>query len=332
MRRPLLSLTVAFLLPAVGRAADWQPLTTELLAQEKTGFGDLCGVVVDHATGQIIVNLSDRGIFTSSDRGKTWQRLGAKPFKGRTEDPGCFLLDPTGKSKKLLLPLVYGVPISFGTADQGDWRTADQASQHVDWCAADWTDPDLKFLLTLKHESGGVMMLSRDGGKTFEEVGKGFGPAWVFDAKTAVAAKLKTKDNPKGGLVRTADGGRTWQPAGDFTPGAITLPRWHDKALYWLADGSLFKTTDMALTWEKVSTVKDGRYGPVFGKDANHLFVLTGSGIMESTDGGAAWAKPITPPKEMKGVGGLTWVEYDPNADVLYIMKMGSELYALKRN
>ena len=49
--------------------------------------------------------------------------------------------------------IVYGVPISFGTSDKGDWKTIDKATVHVDWCAADWTDPEMKFLLTLKHES-----------------------------------------------------------------------------------------------------------------------------------------------------------------------------------
>jgi hypothetical protein len=331
MRIAIVSLAVVILVPAAGRAADWQPITTELLAREKTGFGGLCGVVVDHATGQIIVNLSDRGVFTSSNRGKTWERLGKEPFKGRTEDPGCFLLDPTGKTKRLLLPLVYGVPISFGSSEKGDWRTVDKKSEHVDWCAADWTDPEMKFLLALKHEAGGLMLLSRDGGKKFEEVGKGFGPAWVFDADTAIAARLKTKDNPKGGLVRTTDGGKTWSSAGEFTPSAITLPRWNDKTLYWLAEGSLYKTTDKAANWQKVSAVKDGRYGPVFGKNANHLFALSGLGIVESTDGGATWGAAISPPKEMKGLGGLTWLEYDPATDVFFIMKMGSELYALAR-
>ncbi|HEY3789905.1 MAG TPA: sialidase family protein [Urbifossiella sp.] len=331
MRTPLLSFLVTILVPIVSRAADWQPITTELLAREKTGFGGLCGVVVDHATGQIIVNLSDRGIFTSHDRGKTWERLGKEAFKGRTEDPGCFLIDPTGTTKRLLLPLVYGLPISFGNAEKGDWRTADKASVHVDWCAADWSDPDLKFLLTLKHESGGVMLRSRDGGKKFEEVGKNFGPAWVFDADTAVAAKLKTRDDPKGGLVRTTDGGKTWSDPTGFTPRAITLPRWHSKALYWLAEGALYKTTDKAATWEKLSTVKDAFFGPVFGKDAKQLFVLMNKGIIESTDGGATWSSPIAVPKGLKGVNGLAWLEYDPTADVLYVMMMSSELYALNR-
>jgi photosystem II stability/assembly factor-like uncharacterized protein len=328
MRTTLLSLLV---LSASARAADWQPITTELLKQEKTGFGGLTGVVVDHATGRLFVCLSDRGTFTSADHGKTWERLGKEPFKGRTENPGCFLLDPTGKTNKLLLPLVYGMPVGLGTAGKGDWTFADKASQHVDWCAADWTDPDMKFLLVLKHEANGLMLRSRDGGKSFDEIGKNYGPAWVFNSNTAVAGKLKTKDDPKGGIVRTTDGGKTWSPAATFTPNPIALPRWHDKSLYWLADGALHKTSDDGATWEKVGAVKDPKYGPVFGKTAKQLFVLTGAGIVESTDAGATWGDPISAPKEMRGVAGLTWVEYDPAADVLYIMKMGSELYMLKR-
>ncbi len=153
MRPAFLSLAALALFATASRAADWLPITTELLAKEKTGFGGLCGGVVDHATGQIIVNLSDRG--------------------------------------------------TLGNSDKGDWRTIDKATVHVDWCAADWTDPD--------------------------------------------------------------------------------------------------------------------------------MIVLTGAGIIESTDSGATWSSPIAAPKELKVIGGLTWLEYDPIADVLYIMKMGTELFAMQR-
>ena len=36
-------------------------------------------------------------------------------------------------------------------------------------------------------------------------------------------------------------------------------------------------------------------------------------------------------PKELKGVSPLTWLDYDPVNDVLYVMKMTSELYKLPR-
>lgn len=319
----------AILVPTLAPAqppAEWRPVTTELLAREKTGFGGLCGVAVDRRTGRLFADLSDRGVFTSADRGKTWERVAASPEKGRTETPGCLMLDPTGKTDRLLLPLVYGGPIAVGTTGPGAWRVLDKASVHVDWCAADWTDPELKFLLALKHESGGVLLRSRDGGKSFAAVGKGYGPAWVFDGATAVAAKMKSKDEPTGGAFRTTDGGNTFAPAAPFTPTA--LPRPGPDGLYWLADGALHKTADKGATWTRLGAVKDGRYGPVFGKDAKQLFVLTGAGVVESADGGATWAAPVPLPAGLKGVNPLTWLDYDPTSDTLYLMKMGTELYA----
>lgn len=330
MRLTVFAVTVLSLLPAIALAQDWQPITTELLQKEKPGYGGLSGVAVDRVNGILFVDISDRGVFRSNDQGKSWERLGNDPIKGRTETPGCLLLDPTGKTNRVVMATVYGGPIVVGNKDKGDWKTLDKATVHVDWFAVDWSDPDLKFVLALKHESGGLLLRSRDGGKSFDELGKGHGPAWIFDADTAVVALMKSKDKPKGGLLRTADGGKTFQPAGEYTP--IALPRWHGDSLYWLADGAVIKTTDKGATWTKLGDLKDGRFGPVFGKDAKQMFVLTGSGIVESTDAGATWSKPIAVPKELKGVSSLTWMDYDPVHDVLYVMKMTSELYKMARS
>ena len=54
------------------------------------------------------------------------------------------------------------------------------------------------------------------------------------------------------------------------------------------------------------------------------------NGIVESRDGGASWAAPIPLPKELKGVSDLSWMEYDPVHDLLYAMKMGSQLFQFK--
>jgi photosystem II stability/assembly factor-like uncharacterized protein len=283
---------------------------------------------VDHATGAVLIDLSDRGLFRSADRGKTWAKHGPV-VKGRTEWPGCLLLDPTGKSKRAVMALVYGAPVGISPDGGAEWSHLDPASAHVDWAAVDWSDGGMKFVLALKHESGGLLVASHDGGKTFADVGKGYGPAWVFDGRTAVAAEARTKERPKPRLVRTADGGKTWAPAGEFT--ATALPKWRDGTLYWLVEGALLSTADQGKTWARVSDVKGGRYGPIFGRDARHLFVLAEGGILESTDGGATWGRPIPLPAELKGNSPLTWLEYDPTGDVLYAMKMGSDLHRLVR-
>jgi hypothetical protein len=314
---------------------DWQPVATDLLKSEKTGFGGLCGIVVDHQTGDVWVNLSDRGMFRSSDQGRTWKRVSDAQPKGRTETPGCWLLDPTGKSNTMVTALVYGAPIGVSADQAITWKHVDNKSSHIDWCAVDWTDSDHKFALALKHESGGLLLASSDGGKSFAEVGKGYGPGWIFDGQIAVVAEAKTKDRPKPGLVRTTDGGKTFQPCGTLSPvgtnSAQALPKWRDGRLYWLTDGGLVSTSDKAATWKIIGEIKDAQYGPIFGKNAQHMFVLTKAGLVESTDGGSTWSKPLSPPKDMKGIGGLSWLEYDPQNDVLYLMKMGSDLYRWKR-
>src|SRR6516164_1322756 len=172
---------LALILSRTVSAAEWEAVTKDLAKEQKAGYGGLCGVLVDRATGHLFLNISDRGLYRSTDDGKTWKPF-ATPFKGRTEWPGCLLLDPMGKSPRLLSALVYGSPLLVGSLKGEDWTVLDRKSSHVDWCSVDWTDPEMKFQIALKHESGGVLLISRNGGKSYSETGKGFGPAWIFDS------------------------------------------------------------------------------------------------------------------------------------------------------
>ncbi len=333
---PLLAaLTIAPVVASAAAPPKWQPMLGDLVKTEQAGFGGLCGIVVDPAEGTVWINVSDRGFYRSDDQAKSFHRCGDEQPKGRTESPGCLMLDPSGVTKRMMTALVYGAPISVSDDGGATWRALDGKASHVDWFAADWTDPDLKFVITLKHEAGGLLLTSRDGGATFTEVGKGYGPGWVFDGKTAVVAEARERGRPKPNLMRTTDGGETWKPSGAYSPvgtGSVqVLPRPNGNSLYWLVEGALIATDDQGETWKHVADIKDGRYGPVFGKSGKHMFVLTGAGIIESTDGGASWSDPIPPPDGLQGVGGLTWLAYDPASDVLYLMKMGSDLFKLAR-
>lgn len=317
-----------FAAPLSVMAQDWMPITVELLKSEKTGFGGLCGFVVQQPTGDLVVNLSDRGMFYSIDQGVSWQRWTTTELKGRTETPLCLMLDPKDE-KKLVSTLVYGSPIIVSDDRTDGWRTLAETSTHVDWCAVDWNDPEMKFILTLKHESGDLLVVSRDAGKSFEEVGKGYGPAWIFDNTTAVVAEAKSANNKQPGLLRTTDAGRTFEPCGDHF--AKALPRFKAGTLFWLTTAGLISSADQGQTWKKLSEVTEGICGPVFGADINHLLILTSKGIRESQDGGVTWLPVIALPAEMKGVNHLSWIGYDSEHDFLYVMKMGSELYQWRR-
>jgi photosystem II stability/assembly factor-like uncharacterized protein len=315
-------------MPQPAQAASWEPVTKDLIRTEKPGYGKLCGVVVDHATGDVYVDLSEKGLYRSTDKGHSWKRIGSPAIKGRTEWPGCLLFDPLGKSNRMVLATVYGGPVAISPDRGATWKLLDKKSRHVDWCVVDWSDRDMRFVLALAHEQNGLLLASRDGGKSFKEVGKGFGPGWIFDRDTAVIARMKSKENAKAHLLRTSDGAKSFQSCGDYRTSA--LPKWHDGVLYWLVDGALITTRDKGKTWRKQSDLKGGQYGPIFGKDAKHLFVLTAKGAVESVDGGASWGKPIPLPKDVRGA--LTWLEYDPKNDLIYVMSMGTELYQRARS
>src|SRR5262249_10846393 len=109
---------ILIVFPALLRADDrtaWQPMLGDLIKVEKPGFGGLCGVAVDPVAGTVWINLSDRGFYRSDDQARTFKRVSDKQPKGRTETPGCFLLDPTGIRKRMVTALVYGSPISVST-------------------------------------------------------------------------------------------------------------------------------------------------------------------------------------------------------------------------
>lgn len=319
---------VASLGPVLALAQDWQPVTVELLKSEKTGFGGLCGVAVHPPSGDLTINLSDRGLFRSKDQGESWQRLGTAELKGRTETPLCMMIDPL-THQRMITAFVYGSAIRVSSDLDSPGKELAPVSSHVDWCAVDWTDPDVSFILTLKHESGDLLLVSHDGGKSFQEIGKGYGPAWIFDNKTAVIAQAKSKETPQAGLLRTTDAGKTFQKCGDEY--ARALPQFKSGELFWLTTTALISSKDSGQTWKKHSEVSGGICGPVFGKDTQHLFILTSGGIRESKDGGATWLPAIALPAGMKGTNTLSWVEYDPVHDTIYVMKMGSELYRLQR-
>jgi photosystem II stability/assembly factor-like uncharacterized protein len=319
-----------FLSAAIANTAEWEPMVTDLLKSEKLGYGGLTGVVVDRQTGDVYIWLSDKGMYKSTDQAKTFKLFGM-PTKGRTEWPGCMLTNPSGPLKTWTIALVYGGPIITSTDAGATFAPMDKKSMHVDWVAVDWSDPERKFVLTLKHESGDLLLASNDGGKEFREVGKGYGPACIFDSKTAVVVRIvpgEPKKPAKRMLARTADGAKTFEKVADFSTKAV--PVWFDGKAYWLVDGALITSKDNGQTWDQVAAVKNGQFGPIFGKDEKHIFVLTPSGVVITTDGGSTWSPPIPPPKEMKGLGSLSWIAYDVKNGILYLMKMGSHLYRMK--
>ena len=114
---PLLS---AMLATSDAAAQDWHGTASELIKSEMPGYGGLRALVVDHSSGTLFLNLSDKGIYRSDDLAKTWRRL-PSPITGRGEAPGGLLLDPIG-GKRLVAAFIYGGPMAV-SPDLGEtWK------------------------------------------------------------------------------------------------------------------------------------------------------------------------------------------------------------------
>src|SRR5438105_8689666 len=302
-------LTISLAQPAY--AAEWVNISEPVTSQVKPGYaGPTAGVTVDRASGDVYMVVNDQGLWKSSARGKTFARADGKTIGGRCETGYSLNFDPAGK--RLFCFMIYGD--SAMTVDAGKtWQK--YKVTHRDFGAVDWEDTG-KRIAALRHESGGLLCTSEDGGASSKDLEKGFSGIGLFDAKTFVATKSKET-----GIFRSTDAGATWTKVSDLRPVAGT-PMVFKGVGYWGAGKSLLISNDKGASWSELPAQVDAVFGPYFGKNENHFVVVGRSGFQETTDGGKTWqlAAPLPPGFGVGRVGpNYAW---DPNADCFYASTM----------
>ena len=149
----------------------------------------------------------------------------------------------------------------------------------------------------------GMIYATRDGGGTWDRVHFGRGSLDnlsdfdFVDERNGFAAG-------RSGVIRTVDGGATWNPVVD-PPGDSHLGAWAvdfvDGRTGWIAgqDNRLMKTEDGGFTWSRASAPLDPK-SPVFLFDVQFLdrdtgWVVGSEGtVLHTTDGGATWSRVET--------------------------------------
>jgi photosystem II stability/assembly factor-like uncharacterized protein len=296
----------------------WEPISAGVLATVKPGYpGKTAGVAVDPASGDVYMCVPDNGLWKSTDRGATFERVDGKTIGGRCETGFALNVDPAGK--RLACFIIYGS--SAVTPDGGQTWTAFKSS-HLDFGAVDWADTGRCFL-ALRHESGGMLTRSTDAGKTWADLGKGFTRVGLFDAKTLVCGKAS-------GLVRSDDGGKTWADDSTVTPAGFVMTV-RDGVGYWATDKGLLTSSDKGRTWAVQGGPVSCVHGPYCGKTAEHLVVVGKAGFHESTDGGKSWKQVAPLPDGFKAGGVGPNYAWDPVHDVFYASLMGKDTFRWTR-
>src|SRR6266566_1452759 len=278
-------------------ASNWTDISAPIIKQltdagKKIAWpGASAGVVVDPATGDVYMIIPDQGIWKSTDRGATFSRADNGEIGGRCETAYSINVDPAGGGRLACFMLDGKCAM---TLDGGKtWQPFKGVGRNWDFAAVDWSQSEPKAIFAARHESGGEMYTSNDGGKSWKQIGKDpkFFAVGIFDEKTL----LTTKGD---GILRSSDGGTTWEKVSDLTPVGRVMKIYKNVA-YWLGKDALLVSTDQGKTWQKQGGQVESGWGPWFA-DENHLMVAGRKGFIETRDAGKTWT-PAAPLPAVKG-------------------------------
>ncbi len=359
LRRIRLSLIAAAvgvalpLIPARGdEQAKWECVTDRLYAELKTATmakdgkteaphsRRTQGILVDPATGVVVLSVHKNGLYSSTDHGVTWAPLGSAPLSGRGETGAPFnaALPFTGRFAAVTID-----GTSAHTLDHGKtWTAWARHRRGFDAADLDWASETPQTIFALNHEPY-YRCLSTDGGRTWKDLEEMPYPnkdgnrfrLGVFDAKTILSGQRAEK-----GMSLSTDEGQTWTRVADFVPLGMS-PVHYGKKLYWTAEDGIYRTDD-GRAWSRVgSLLPNATWGPYFGKTENDMMVVTDKGFFVTTDGGAAWknvaAYFVVPDSFLKsnqgGYDPVTTGRYfawDHAGGYLYAGGMGGPVYRLR--
>src|SRR5262249_31799792 len=134
------------------------------------------------------------------------------------------------------------------TCDAGQsWNSFTDVGRNWDYAAVDWSTDAVKNIFAALHESGGQVMLTSDGGQTWNKLFKDpefdkSGGLGIFAANTLVYTQ-KGK-----GIQRSTDAGKTWTKIADLEPIGRVV-RVYKGTAYWLAREGLLISKDQGATW-----------------------------------------------------------------------------------
>ncbi len=297
-----------------GRKIDWP--------------GGTAGVAVDPASGAVFMVVPGQGIWKSTDQGGTFARVDEGVISGRCETAFSLQVDSAGgRLDCFMLDGTCGMTTDGGKT----WAGFAGLGRNWDYAAVDWSSGEVKHILGARHETGGEVFLSRDGGKSwqrlfadpeFERTG-GLG---ICDERTLVYT-MKGR-----GIQRSTDSGKTWTRVSELEPcGRVVCVR--KGAAYWLSPRGLLVSRDQGATWTRHGAAVDASIGPYFDpRNEKRMAVGGAAGIYESADGGESWRRVAALPAEfdLPKAGWYSNVAWDPRRGIYYASRMGRATYRLE--
>jgi len=278
--------------------ASWDPISD---GQIETGSIGAIAVsesnpdVVWVGTGSAAIRsnvIIGRGVYKSTDAGRTWQYAGLKDG-GQI---GSIAIHPTNPD--IVWLAVMGSP--YGPTDRrGVFKTTNGGR--------DWSR-----VLTVNRETGArvVAVNPSNPNEVFAGMYRGFRKGWDI---------VSGGPADEGGIYKSTDGGETWEHPRVGLPMKlvgkidIDIARSNPKTIYAMVEapgreGGLYKSTDSGDTWALVNNSTRLRARPFYfhyvdvnPKDENEVWVNE-LGLWKSADGGRTFSQVPTPHGDNHGI------------------------------
>jgi photosystem II stability/assembly factor-like uncharacterized protein len=281
----------------------WFPVTDGQISTGSVGAIDVSDSnpnIVYVGTGSEAIRsnvILGRGVYKSTDAGKTWKLTGLK-YEGQI---GQLKIHP--RNPDVVYVAAQGNPFGWGS-DRGVFRTKDGGNT--------WEK-----VLAINDQTGVVSIAIN-----WSNPNEIYAGAWRTQRKPWTI--ISGGPASEGGVYKTTDGGDHWSHMGNGLPDDLIGKVWIDvaqsnpKVVYAQveakgAKGGLYRSTDGGLSWTLQSSAQALRARPFYfnkvfvnPKDENDVWV-TELGFHHSTDGGRTWTTVATP----HGDNHVVWINPD---------------------
>ena len=331
--------SVAWLFTASVQAADsWTDISTPLLERltnsgSKLGYpGGCSGIAANRLNGDVTFKVVGCGLWRSSDKCKSWQRIDDNNISGRDETGWATSVDQNAPTRMAS----FSLDASAGwTVDGLNWRGFTSLGRNWDFGSVDWTAPVPRTIIAAKHETNppGKVYVSTDGGITWRKLAiylnesrDRISMVGALDATTLVYSKGE-------GIYRSTDTGGTWIKVSSADPQTRIPVLFH--GMYYLGTAKgLLVSQDKGAHWQSQGTAVNIRQGPFFGQDEKAMVVVGKDGVFMAKTAGETWNHLAgLKPKEGNYVSSPNWFgcyAWDSTNSILYASAMGNPVYKLE--
>jgi hypothetical protein len=320
-------------------AADrWTDISTPLLERltnsgaKPTWPGGCSGVVANRLNGNVTVKVVGVGLWRSSDRGKTWQRIDNDKISGRDETGWATSSDQNTPTKMVSFSLDG---LAGWTADGIDWNSFTSFGRNWDFGSVDWAVPVPKTIIAAKHETNppGEVCVTTDGGHTWEKLAihlsehrDDISMLGALDASTLIYSKGE-------GIYRSTDTGITWTKVSSVNP-QTRIPVLFQGMHYLGTATGLLVSKNKGASWQPQGATVNIWQGPFFGHDEKEMMIIGSDGIFMTKTAGESWMHVADlKTKEGNFAFSPNWFgcyAWDPVNNILYASAMGNPVYRME--